>query len=113
MADCLFCSIAAGDIPSDQVRSGERTYAFRDIAPVAPTHVLVVPRQHYRNAAELSREDPGLLAELVAEATSIADEAGLAGGYRLVFNTGQEGGQTVDHVHVHVLGGRTMTWPPG
>lgn len=111
MADCLFCKIVAGDIPSTRVRSTARTYAFRDIAPQAPTHVLVVTRDHHENAAALAAADPGLLAELVDAAAAVASAEGLdESGYRLVFNTGPDAGQTVFHVHLHVLGG---TWLGG
>lgn len=111
---CLFCAIVAGDIPGDVVRRTERTVAFRDIAPVAPTHVLVVPTDHHPTLADLVTTDSALVAELMAAATEVARAEGLTqGGYRLVANTGVDGGQTVGHVHVHVLGGRSMTWPPG
>jgi histidine triad (HIT) family protein len=111
---CLFCGIVAGDVPGDVVRRGKRTLAFRDIAPVAPTHVLVVPLDHYRDLAELSGADSDLVAELMADAASVAEAEGLVpDGFRLVLNTGDRAGQTVHHVHVHVLGGRDLTWPPG
>lgn len=114
MVDCLFCHIIDGDVPADQVPSGARTFAFRDIDPQAPTHVLIVPREHYANAAEVAAADGDLLAELVRDAKAIADEAGLAErGYRLVFNTGPDAQQSVEHVHLHLLGGRAFTWPPG
>lgn len=114
MTDCLFCKIVTGEVPSDPVRDGERTYAFRDIAPAAPTHVLVVPKRHIPNAVDLVAQAPELLTTLIEVAGAIAVDEGLAaGGYRLVFNTGRNGGQTVDHVHLHLLGGRAMTWPPG
>jgi histidine triad (HIT) family protein len=112
--DCLFCGIAAGDIPATLVLDGKRVIAFRDVNPQAPTHVLVIPRDHYPNAAALAAAGDGLLDELVTEAHQVAVGEGIAdNGYRLVFNTGQEAGQTVGHVHAHVLGGRPMTWPPG
>jgi histidine triad (HIT) family protein len=111
---CLFCRIVAGEIPADVVHRGERTLAFRDISPQAPTHVLVVPTTHYANAAELAGADPGLAGELLAAATRVAEQEGAAdGGYRIVLNTGAEAGQTVFHVHAHVLGGRAFGWPPG
>lgn len=113
-AGCLFCGIVSGDIPGEVVRRGERTLAFRDIAPVAPTHVLVVPTAHHGTLAEMAAADPDLVAALMADATAVAAEQGLAvEGFRLVVNTGDRAGQTVHHVHVHVLGGRDMTWPPG
>jgi histidine triad (HIT) family protein len=112
--DCLFCGIAAGDIPATVVSANPRTVAFRDINPQAPVHVLVIPRAHHANLAELSAADPDLLADLVAHARAVAVAEGIAdGGYRVVFNTGSQAGQTVDHVHAHVLGGRPMSWPPG
>jgi histidine triad (HIT) family protein len=114
VATCLFCRIVAGDIPADVVRAADATLAFRDIDPKAPTHVLVVTKDHYPDAASLVAADPGLAAALLAEATAVAALEGLAeGGYRIVLNTGRDGGQTVPHVHAHVLGGRAMTWPPG
>jgi histidine triad (HIT) family protein len=112
--DCLFCGIAAGDIPATIVSANSRTVAFRDINPQAPVHVLVVPRAHHANVAELAAAEVGLLAELVAHAREVAVAEGIAdSGYRVVFNTGPEAGQTVNHVHAHVLGGRAMSWPPG
>jgi histidine triad (HIT) family protein len=112
--DCLFCGIAAGQIPATIVLDGKRTIAFRDISPQAPTHVLVVPRDHFPDVAALAAAGGGLLDELVATAHEIAVAEGIdASGYRIVFNTGQDGGQTVGHVHAHLLGGRPMTWPPG
>jgi histidine triad (HIT) family protein len=112
--DCLFCGIAAGQIPAAIVVDGKRIVAFRDVNPQAPTHVLVVPRDHFPNVAALAVAGDGLLDELVTVAREVADAEGIeAPGYRIVFNTGQDGGQTVGHVHAHVLGGRPMTWPPG
>jgi histidine triad (HIT) family protein len=110
--DCLFCRIVAGAIPSTVVRESPGTLAFRDVNPQAPTHVLVVPREHHENLAALAEADPVLLAELVRETRAVADGEGLPA-YRLVFNTGAEAGQSVPHVHGHVLGGRAMRWPPG
>jgi histidine triad (HIT) family protein len=112
--DCLFCGIAAGQIPATIVLEGKRTIAFRDINPQAPTHVLVVTRDHYPDAAALAAAGGGLLDELVGTAREVAVAEGIEStGYRLVFNTGRDAQQTVGHVHVHVLGGRPMTWPPG
>ncbi len=112
--DCLFCKIVKGEIPAEIVRESERTVAFRDINPQAPTHVLVIPREHYPNAAEAAAADAGLLDEIVREAHEVAAEEGIVDfGYRLVFNTGSGAGQTVFHLHGHVLGGRGMEWPPG
>lgn len=109
-ADCLFCRIVAGEIPATVVRETEATLAFRDINPQAPTHVLVVPRAHYPDAASLAEADPGLAGALLAEAGRVAEDEKVAvqaggAGYRLVFNTGSGAGQTVFHAHVHVLGG--------
>jgi histidine triad (HIT) family protein len=112
--DCLFCKIIAGQIPSNTVRETDRTLAFRDINPQAPTHVLVIPKTHYADAAALAASDGALLGELISQAHQVAKDEEIAdGGYRLVFNTGGDGGQTVYHVHCHVLGGRHMAWPPG
>jgi histidine triad (HIT) family protein len=111
-ADCLFCKIVAGDIPGDVVHVTERTVAFRDLNPQAPTHVLVVPREHYPNAAALAAGDPQASAELLSTAAAVATAEG-HDDYRLVFNTGPSSGQTVFHTHLHLLAGRPMTWPPG
>lgn len=107
---CIFCSIVHGDIPATVVRGSERVLAFRDIAPQAPVHVLVIPRTHaYANAAELAAGDHELAAELLREGAAVAEAEGLApNGYRLVFNTGGYAGQTVYHVHLHVLGGEPL-----
>jgi histidine triad (HIT) family protein len=114
VTDCLFCKIVTGEVPAQVVRQGERTIAFRDINPKAPTHVLVIPREHYESLAALAAADPQTLAELVGEADAVAREDGVADrGYRIVSNTGREAGQTVFHAHAHVLGGRSMGWPPG
>lgn len=110
---CLFCSIAAGDIPATIVHETERTLAFRDLNPMAPTHVLVIPRDHYADVAELADADPTYAGEVLAAAAAVARQEGLATGYRLVTNTGDDAGQTVHHLHVHVLGGRSLGWPPG
>jgi histidine triad (HIT) family protein len=113
-ADCLFCKIAAGEVPATVVRETERTLAFRDINPQAPTHVLVIPKAHYANAEELAKADPELLAAVLSEAATVAAGDGIdAMGYRIVFNTGAGAGQTVFHAHAHVLGGRGLHWPPG
>jgi histidine triad (HIT) family protein len=112
--DCLFCSIVTGEIPAEKVVESERTVAFRDINPQAPVHVLVVPRTHYPDLAALTAAGDGLLAEIAAQAHQVAVTQGVADtGYRVVFNTGADGGQTVGHVHAHVLGGRPLGWPPG
>ncbi|MFC6087163.1 histidine triad nucleotide-binding protein [Sphaerisporangium aureirubrum] len=114
MTDCLFCKIAAKDIPASIVYETDRTLAFRDVNPQAPTHVLVVPKEHYENAAALAAADDGLADEVLKAAHAVAIREGIADeGYRLVFNTGPQAGQSVLHVHGHVLGGRSLTWPPG
>lgn len=110
--DCLFCRIMAGEIPATVVKEGERVLAFRDVNPQAPTHVLVIPRAHHRNVAALAAADPAALADLVAMSAQVAQDEG-EDSYRLVFNTGERAGQSVFHVHGHVLAGRTMSWPPG
>ncbi len=108
MSDCLFCRIAATQIPATVVHETERTLAFRDIAPQAPTHVLVIPRDHYPDVGSLAAADPALLAELMTAAVAVADKEALTGGYRLLTNTGDDAGQTVAHAHVHVLGGQPL-----
>lgn len=111
--DCLFCKIVAGEIPAKTVHVTERTVAFRDLNPQAPIHVLVVPRDHYANAAELAAGDPFASAELVTSAAAVAAAEGCPDDYRLVFNTGAGAGQTVFHTHLHLLAGRSQGWPPG
>jgi histidine triad (HIT) family protein len=116
VADCPFCGIVAGDIPAEVVRTDERTVAFRDINPQAPTHVLIVPKRHLVNASEVSAEDAEDVAALLVAAKAVADAEGFGGadrGYRLVFNVGPDALNSVDHLHLHVLGGRTFDWPPG
>jgi histidine triad (HIT) family protein len=111
---CLFCQIVAGNIDADVVRTGELTIAFRDIKPQAPVHVLIIPKEHLTNVGELTEDHGDLLVEIARMANWIAASEGVAeSGYRLVANTGPDGGQTVGHLHVHLLGGRQMTWPPG
>jgi histidine triad (HIT) family protein len=112
--DCLFCRIVAGEIPSTRVAEDDEVIAFRDIAPRAPTHVLVIPRSHIPSAADLTESDGPLLGRLFATAAEVARAEGIAeGGYRIVTNIGTWGGQTVDHLHFHLMGGRAFTWPPG
>lgn len=107
--DCLFCRIAAGDIPVTVVRETENTLAFRDIAPAAPVHVLVIPKTHYADVATLAQDDPALAGELLNTAAVVAESEGmLADGFRLIFNTGEYGGQEVFHAHAHLLGGAPM-----
>lgn len=110
--DCLFCRIVSGDIPATRVAENEYALAFRDINPQAPTHVLVVPRAHFASLDDVT--ESAVIGEVMLMAASVAREAGLDGsGYRVVLNTGAHGGQTVAHLHAHVLGGRAMHWPPG
>ena len=112
--DCLFCGIAAGDIPSKQAHGDDTVVAFHDISPRAPTHILVIPREHIRSAADLTDEHAPLVGHLFAVAAAIARDQGIAdAGYRIVTNIGRGAGQTVDHLHLHLMGGRPMTWPPG
>ena len=115
MADCLFCRIVAGEIPATIVKRTEDAVVFRDIDPRAPTHVLVIPTKHLPAVRDArGPEDDALLGRLLRVAAEVAAEAGLdAGGYRIVTNTGKDAGQSVDHLHLHVLGGRRMNWPPG
>ena len=119
MSDCLFCRMVAGEIPADVVHRTDRVLAFRDINPQAPTHVLVIPQDHHPTVAALAAADPSLLAEVVGVARTVAVAEGLVTedadepGYRLVTNTGPAAGQSVRHVHLHLLGGRGMGWPPG
>jgi histidine triad (HIT) family protein len=111
---CLFCDIVAGEVPATLVHDSEHVVAFRDINPQAPTHVLIVPRAHHVDVATLAADNPELLGEVVREAAVVAAKEGVAErGWRLVFNVGSDAGQTVLHIHGHVLGGRGLGWPPG
>jgi histidine triad (HIT) family protein len=112
--DCLFCRIVTGELPSQEVLTTDGTFAFRDLNPAAPTHVLVVPKRHITDADTVGPEDADVLAEMIAAAQQIARAEGIAeAGYRLVFNVGEDTGNSVPHLHLHVLGGRRMGWPPG
>ena len=116
MTDCLFCKIVAREVPADIVHETDRTVAFKDINPTAPVHVLVVPREHVEDAAAITPEHADDLAALVVAAREVAEAEGVAGpdrGYRLVFNVGPDASNSVPHLHLHVIGGRAMTWPPG
>ena len=113
VSNCLFCSIVDGTIPGDIVLETDDVLAFRDIAPQAPTHVLVIPTRHIASLAETTSDDSGLLGALMEAAVEVARQEKLEGGFRTVVNTGDDGGQTVHHIHLHVLGGRRLTWPPG
>ena len=112
-SDCLFCRMASGEIPVEPVHRDDLVFAIRDINPQAPTHILVMPVVHVASAAELTEADGPLLGRLFEVAASIARAEGLDRGFRLVTNTGPEAGQSVAHLHVHLLGGRPMAWPPG
>ncbi len=112
MSDCIFCKVAAGEVPATIVKRNAQLLAFRDINPQAPTHLLVIPTHHVSSLNDT--RDPALLGEMLAFARDLAQEAGIAQkGYRVVVNTNPDGGQTVFHIHLHLLGGRAMTWPPG
>lgn len=114
MTDCIFCKMVSGEISPDIVGANSGAIAFRDLNPVAPVHDLVIPRTHYANVAEVAEKDPAALEAVFLLAAEVAATEGIAdGGYRLVANTGKEAHQTVFHAHVHVLGGRSMGWPPG
>jgi histidine triad (HIT) family protein len=119
VSDCLFCRMVDGEIPADVVHQTDRVFAFRDINPQAPTHVLVIPKEHHATVGACVEADPALLADVIAGAHAVARQEGLVTGdgaepgYRLVTNTGPQAGQTVHHLHVHVLGGRDLGWPPG
>jgi histidine triad (HIT) family protein len=113
-ADCLFCKIVSGEVPATVVRETDTTVAFRDINPQAPTHVLVIPKAHYPDAASLAAAEPQITADILCEAGAVAADEKIDGtGFRVVFNTGSGAGQTVFHAHAHVLGGRGLNWPPG
>ncbi|MCP0914553.1 MULTISPECIES: histidine triad nucleotide-binding protein [Legionella] len=110
---CLFCKITRGEIPANIVFEDTEIMAFRDINPQAPTHILVIPKQHIATINDADTKDEQLLGRMLLAARKIAQIEGLAKGYRLVFNVNSDGGQEVYHIHLHVLGGRQMTWPPG
>lgn len=110
--DCIFCKIAAQEIPVELVHQDEHVVAFNDLAPQAPTHVLIIPREHFSNVGELAISQPATVGSLFAAAKKIADERGLDG-YRTVFNTGESAGQSVFHAHLHLMGGRSFSWPAG
>ncbi|MEY2634342.1 MAG: hypothetical protein RIS75_282 [Actinomycetota bacterium] len=109
---CIFCSISDGSIPADVIAGDERVMAFRDISPVAPSHIVVIPRDHHPNIVELTQADPELAGHLMSFVARVATQENI-NGFRVVFNTGDDGGQTVEHVHAHILGGRSLQWPPG
>lgn len=111
--DCIFCKIAAGEIPSKKVYEDEKLLAFYDLDPQAPVHVLIIPKAHIASANELTEQNSAVVGEIFLLAAKLAKELGLDNGYRIVNNCGQDGGQTVQHLHFHLLGGRSMAWPPG
>ena len=113
MSDCIFCKIAEGEIPSDIVYQDEKIVVFRDASPQAPVHVLMVPRKHIASLDDLSEEDSGIAAYMMLKIKEVAASEGLENGYRCVINTGEDGQQTVQHLHIHILGKRAMQWPPG
>jgi histidine triad (HIT) family protein len=111
---CLFCRIVAGEIPADRVHEDDEVLAFRDVNPQAPTHILVIPKAHIESAADLASADSAAIAgRLLATVADLADREGLRRGWRVVTNVGSDGGQSVQHLHLHLLGGRRLTWPPG
>ncbi len=113
MAGCLFCKIASKELDSEVVYETDEVLAFKDINPAAPTHVLVIPKRHIASAHELGPDDGDLLAQLFGATSAIAADAGISEGYRIVTNIGGEAGQTIHHLHLHVIGGRQLSWPPG
>jgi len=112
-SDCIFCKIATGSIPAKRVYEDDLCLCFADLNPQAPTHLLLIPKEHIRSQAEAEAPHVALLGHLMTKAAEVARGAGLNRGYRVVINTGPDGGQTVDHLHLHLLGGRHMKWPPG
>jgi histidine triad (HIT) family protein len=111
--DCVFCKIVAGGIPAKRIYEDELCLCFADLNPQAPTHLLMIPKEHIASQAHAEEKHTSLLGHLMAKTADVAREAGLGRGYRIVVNTGPDGGQTVDHLHLHLLGGRHMSWPPG
>ena len=111
--DCIFCKIVEGSIPSKKVFEDDAILAFHDIEPKAPSHILVIPKKHMASLAEAKPEDAALMGRLLLTVADLARKQELGQGYRVVISTGPEGGQTVDHLHLHLLGGRQMHWPPG
>lgn len=111
--DCLFCKIAAGEIPSTAIYSDDEVYAFADIDPQAPFHAVIIPRQHITGANRITSDNSGCVAKVFEAVAKIAEEQGLDNGFRVVNNCGKDGGQTVEHLHFHMLGRRLLAWPPG
>ena len=112
-SDCIFCKIVSGQIPAKKAYEDEQSIAFYDLNPQAPTHLLVIPKRHIASLADAAADDAALLGHLLQVTTQLAAKLSLSNGFRTVFNTGADGGQTVDHLHAHLLGGRAMHWPPG
>ena len=113
MADCIFCKIAAGEIPSTKVYEDDLCLAFRDLNPQAPTHILVIPKDHIASADEINESNEAVVGHIFSVIAKVAKDEGLDQGYRVVSNIGEQGQQTVPHLHFHIIGGRDMTWPPG
>ena len=113
MSDCLFCKIVAGDIPAEKLYEDDDVLVFKDIAPQAPVHFLVIPKKHIVDPSSVTEEDEKLVGKLMRVGTQVAEEQGVGDGFRIVFNNGAKAGQTVFHIHMHILGGRSMQWPPG
>lgn len=111
--DCIFCKIAAGEIPSNKVFENEHVVAFHDLDPQAPVHILIIPKQHIASAQQINAQNSAVLGQIFEAAAQIAAQQGLQNGFRIVNNCGADGGQTVQHLHFHLLGGRSMQWPPG
>lgn len=113
MTDCLFCKIIKGDIPSDRLYEDDDVYAFRDISPQAPVHFLVIPKKHIKGPAALTEEDEKIIGKMMRIGADIARQEGVGDAFRIVFNNGAGAGQTVFHIHMHILAGRSLNWPPG
>ena len=111
--DCVFCKIANGEIPSKKAYEDDRILGFYDLDPQAPTHILLIPKEHLSSVREITPENSGIVAHIFEVAAQLAEELGLSNGFRIVTNCGEDGGQTVQHLHFHLLGGRSMKWPPG
>ena len=111
--NCIFCKIVSGEIPASKIYEDDEILAFGDMHPQAPTHFLVISKKHIRGPGDVVDEDTGLLGKIIKKGTDLAKEKGIGGGFRMVMNNGADAGQTVFHIHLHVLGGRTMNWPPG
>ena len=111
--DCIFCKIAAGEIPCNKAYEDDQVLAFYDLDPKAPTHILIIPKEHIGSALEITPENSGIIAHIYEVAAKLAKDLKLEKGFRIVNNCGEDGGQTVQHLHFHLLGGRAMAWPPG